>query len=760
MGEEPAMPNDGVDNGPVIQGVNTMGTQGAELTGTSWFQKNFPRERLEALQKTLTGDAADLSTQLVNQVSSNATVASFLGYTVSQTTQSIISATNVFNNPESSQQEKAASVLGVFASFSAVLGAFGPAGVAAGTIISGVLSVITMILNGTAEHREDELDKLERRLRELNAEDAANDVQAARDSFSLALAALESLGDGTRSWADEKDSTTGISHFALAKTSAWLQTKANQGTEKWEEVFVGYAEATLQVITLLNMILLKLKPAERAPMLAYMKVYGGHIERNFGAMRDTVARCGEYYAIDINRHGWYDVKNPWQPPGRPNGGWQSHLRVFAQSIAISRRNDRIWAGVPDRERPLVTGSTRAGLSVHVLENHGATGCVDVCLWPWVAADTDLLLACVTKPNPLCTGDLPVLIVNEWTERRSRFYTQNELSKGTTNGFAREWWKPTNVLPGVVMVRGLGGPPAHRWEDRDYLYLVRKKQESSQMLYSLSYLSISELRRDIQPRNIPAELPLPIDGSIRGMRYVNTPFRISVTRRFIYVYTHRAAWRSTHEDLLAAAKSQSPPDIHTLWKGVTLPADRMGNPGEPNPVPEASSWWSNGLNDLDARSDNDVTAVLGQGGELWTGNYDPARETHWQDFDVLIQTDGTIAEGGQSLIVIARIGQRLHLRVFDETGARVADADQAALPTWAIEFFSKLAPSPALQLVDDQVKRDLNQAIAPVAGVGWRWTQLPGGGFRLIKRKNASFDYCEALIKAGKNLRTSPTVGRT
>lgn len=752
------MPNDGVDNGPIIQGVNNLGQGGARWAGTSWFRDNFPPERQKALVQALTGDAGKLSTQLVNQVSSNATVASFLGYTVSQTTQSIISATNVFNNPESSQQEKAASVLGVFASFSAVLGAFGPAGVAAGTVISGLLSVITMILNGTAEHREDELDKLERRLRELNAEEAANDVQAARDSFSLALAALQALEDGTRSWADEKDSTTGISHFALAKTSAWLQTKANQGTEKWEEVFVGYAEATLQVITLLNMILLKLRPEERAPMLAYMQVYGGHIERNFGAMRETVSRCGEYYAIDPHRHGWFYVKNPWQPE-RPSGGWQSNLGVYAQSIVISRRNDRIWAGAPDGERPLVTGSTRAGLGVHVLEKDGATGCVDVCLWPWATPDTDLLLACVTKPNPLCTGDLPVLIVNTWTERRSRFYTRNELSKSSTLGFQNKWWKPTNVPPGILMVRGYGGS-VYFTGDFNYIYLVRKEKEGVAERYYLSSIAIPELRRDgPSTRYMLYDVPLPFDCSVAGQYFGTTLFRISVTRTYVYVYTHRGAWRGTHEALLAVAKSHSTPDLHKLWQTVTLPADRMGNPGVPNPVPEASSWWSTGLNDLDARSDNDVTAVLGGGGELWTGSFDEARETQWQDFDLLIQTDGTIAEGGQSLVVIAKMGERIHLRVFDETGARIADADQAKLPDRAVELLAKLGPSPAGQAVADQVKKEIIRAVAPVAGVGWQWKQLVGPGFRLVKLKNASFDYCEALIKTGRNLRTSPKVGR-
>ncbi|PWS34516.1 hypothetical protein DFH01_23510 [Falsiroseomonas bella] len=141
------------------------------------------------------------------------------------------------------------------------------------------------------------------------------------------------------------------------------------------------------------------------------------------------------------------------------------------------------------------------------------------------------------------------------------------------------------------------------------------------------------------------VPLPPGCSVPSQRFGNTPFRISVTRNFVYVYTHRAAWRGTHKDLIAAATSNGAAAPDKLWQVVTLPADRMGNPGEPRPLPEASGWWSNGLNDLNACSDHDVTAVLGLSGELWTGNFDAARLTQWLDFDLLLQTDGTIAEGG-------------------------------------------------------------------------------------------------------------------
>ncbi|PWS34517.1 hypothetical protein DFH01_23515 [Falsiroseomonas bella] len=110
-------------------------------------------------------------------------------------------------------------------------------------------------------------------------------------------------------------------------------------------------------------------------------------------------------------------------------------------------------------------------------------------------------------------------------------------------------------------------------------------------------------------------------------------------------------------------------------------------------------------------------------------------------------------------MIARKDKRIHLRVFDETGARVEDTDHEKLPDGATELLGKLGSSPAGQKVDDQLKRDIIRAVAPVVGVGWRWRQLPGNGFRLMKRKNTSFDYCDALIEAGKNMRTSPKAGR-
>ena len=98
---------------------------------------------------------------------------------VSATTISMLSAVSVFEDPKSGDREKAVAVLNCLASFSQVAVVGGPAGMAAGAIVSMLLGVISLILEATGEHRETMMEQLEKKLRELKAEDEADGVNAA-----------------------------------------------------------------------------------------------------------------------------------------------------------------------------------------------------------------------------------------------------------------------------------------------------------------------------------------------------------------------------------------------------------------------------------------------------------------------------------------------------------------------------------------------------------------------------------------------------
>jgi hypothetical protein len=135
------------------------------------------RNRLaEWRKKNITeGLAGDKNVELLG---ARGATAVFIGDTVRNSTESIITATRVFKDNESSPQEQAAAVLRVFSSFSMMAALSGPEGLIAGSIVSALLGMVTMILDATAPDRMSELAKFEQLLRSLRAKDAADEVNA------------------------------------------------------------------------------------------------------------------------------------------------------------------------------------------------------------------------------------------------------------------------------------------------------------------------------------------------------------------------------------------------------------------------------------------------------------------------------------------------------------------------------------------------------------------------------------------------------
>jgi hypothetical protein len=740
-----------------------------DLANSKALKNEESKTYLGKIMQTLTGNPTRQDVRLVNQIANNATTSLYFMSVASQLTQGSINCKKIFEDPESSDHEKTAAVLGAFASASAIAGMFGPMGVAIGSTFSAVFGIVAMLLQATAPTRQDELTKLEQRLRELNAEEAAHEISAARETFGLKLVALKAFAPGSRTWDQENHNTHGSDHFALAKTNAWLRDKSNQGTEKWEDVFTGYAHATMEAIFLLTTLQQKLADGEQAPILAYMRQYGINMANNFGALREVVARCGDYYHITSVDHGIMHVKNPGQP-ARQGEGWAGVQFGYPHSLSISPRNGRFWAEYKNDGRPLTTGSTEGPSGLHRLESRPVDHCVDISLWPWAGKATDLLLVCVEKPSRFCKGELelPVLILNEWVETRSRFFTQAEMQKNPALGFAKDWWTPP-LGEGVVMARVFQAkPPADSTDtaEQDFVYLVRKQKPLPEanvqgMAYTLDYVPLQQLRRDATETPAPRFAGLPLELSKPG----NMPFRISVTRNYVYVYTRRAAWRALHERLLTPPTHEDTKEERRLrlaiWEPVALPQRAVNPDTGYEDRPGYSGWLADGLNDLNAWSDDHVVAVLGIYGEMWVGDFDSARATPWEAFDLMIQIGEAMPEAGKSLIVISGTEEkgrsdkpfkyRLRIRVFDETRKMVVDKDETELLARA-ELMLLQA-----QLTDDvmkgetsvsAVRHNINPVVARLVGPVWQWRHMYGGALRMVKLKNTSFTFCERLIEAG------------
>ena len=240
---------------------------------------------------------------------------------VTDTTNSVVGAVSVFKDPGSRDSEKAAAVSNCFASFSQVAVLAGPVGMAVGTVISMFLGVISTILEATGEHRATMMEQLESKLRELKAEDEADEVNAARSMINRQQSAVGAFEDRSRTWNELMATaplTHDISEFKLAKAGEWLKRRENQKVKGWEEVFVGYSYALVDVFELHVNGLEKLKTDEdRAIMMGELKALGKQVNELLDKLEENVVVLGSqwhigtdtfgYFADDFNKYYWEDI---------------------------------------------------------------------------------------------------------------------------------------------------------------------------------------------------------------------------------------------------------------------------------------------------------------------------------------------------------------------------------------------------------------------------------------------------------------------
>jgi hypothetical protein len=296
----------------------------------------------------------------------------------------------------------------------------------------------------------------------------------------------------------------------------------------------------------------------------------------------------------------------------------------------------------------------------------------------------------------------------------------------------------------------------RASDQDYVYLVHRTDKN---LYALSYVKLDEVKRSFRQPIVPQRIELPwYDQSMR--------FRITVSRMYLYLYNRRAMWRVNHEDLLKTRgvwQPVQPPSGYMTDPDANL-ANPDANPSGLKPAglwsPNIAGWWSNGLNDLHAWSDDHVVAVLSNAGEMWMGNFVPANRI-WQDFQVTHILGGRVPEAGQSGIFITQVGGTaggtLHFGVFDSSGKMVADTDETKLrgrPELARLKVQLTAADIRLGLrpLTQAESRDQAATVAALVGATWQWKQISGGARRMMKIRHASFDLCNRLREDAASLR--------
>jgi hypothetical protein len=493
---------------------------------------------------------------------------------VADTTNSILGAVSVFKDPKSGDSEKAGAVLNCLASFSQVGVLGGPAGLAAGTVVSMLLGAISVILEATGDHRETMMEQLENKLRELKAEDEADGVKAARQMFARQKAAVRSFDNGSKTWEELLETaplTSGISQFTLALTGEWLKRPQNQKVKGWEEVFVGYSHALTDSFELHVDCLGKLATEkDRATMMGVLQVLAKQVNKLLDKLEENLVVLGShwnighsdtyvYFADDFNKYKWENI----------NVG-------SLGSIAVSPEHKRIWACERSGKQRLATG--RKG---DMYQFDWASHCSDVTLIPPVEAQ----LWRPRSPNYGPRRNFDEFIYNVLVT------AHDKDAHGKGNLFRMVWYEgkdgfsktgSNTILPwmegrlykkvnledsasfDVVMARGF------TVLEKNYVYLVRRDHQSPSKKHTLEYALATDLVGDTaweQNTNLVRDTTKEVKTTKvtalpKEFTGTDAPFRVAVSDVCLFLFANKQVFYATHDDVLMSLDLQ--------WRKLDIP----------------------------------------------------------------------------------------------------------------------------------------------------------------------------------------------
>lgn len=245
-----------------------------------------------------------------------------LSYAVSSVngaTGAIAGCIAVFNDPDSSPEAKAASVM---RSVSRVIqmGGLLPGGYGGALVlVSTLIDLVTSIVDATAPQIEPLFDRLETLMRQLEGEAVANEVVASRKMIARQISALNTLDDRSASFQTVlayAPITSGISQFMILSANEWLIRKENQNNPIWDEVFNCHVAAVTQLQALLLKIRRKIDPDDKGykAFLAIEETINADIWSQCVQLGERINKSGQFVHLGLENHWAYRTSNldkPW-----------------------------------------------------------------------------------------------------------------------------------------------------------------------------------------------------------------------------------------------------------------------------------------------------------------------------------------------------------------------------------------------------------------------------------------------------------------
>ena len=173
-------------------------------------------------------------------------------------TKGIINATQSFQGGD--PFSGSAAIMDICATLTSTIASIAPAAGPPGAVVAALFQVFSMILNLFAPKAESLTSQLEKLMRELAAEEKAQQIDVAQKSIRVyANSAMSSTPASLKNIVKMLNPVEGNTVWAIREVAKWLEEKKNQGLKSWGQVLAAQCQAYADLVRVAHKDLTKLK---------------------------------------------------------------------------------------------------------------------------------------------------------------------------------------------------------------------------------------------------------------------------------------------------------------------------------------------------------------------------------------------------------------------------------------------------------------------------------------------------------------------
>ena len=192
-------------------------------------------------------------------------------------TKGIINATQSFRGGDAFSGS--AAIMDICSTLASTIASIAPAAGPPGAVVAALFQVFSMILNLFAPQAESLTSQLEKLMRDLAAEEKAQQIDVAQDSIRVyATSVMSSEPASLKEIVRMFNPVEGNTIWAIREVSAWLKEKKNQNLKSWGPVLAAQCQAYADLVRFAHKDLTKVELTEKEEKAGLKKAIGAFLK--------------------------------------------------------------------------------------------------------------------------------------------------------------------------------------------------------------------------------------------------------------------------------------------------------------------------------------------------------------------------------------------------------------------------------------------------------------------------------------------------